>query len=104
MADYYKAYLDLMDHWREALPGRVFDIDYDAMVTEPEAQARRIAAHCGFDFCADMLQVDRSSGMVATASSNQVRKGILTNRGGLWRAYERHLGPMLDRLAGHGLL
>ncbi len=104
VADYYKAYRDLMDHWREALPGRVFDIDYDAMVTQPEAQARRIAAHCGFDFRADMLQVDRSSGMVATASSNQVRKGILTNRGGLWRAYERHLGPMLDRLAGHGLL
>ncbi len=46
-----------------------------------------------------MLQVERRSGMVATASSNQVRKGILTNRGGLWRVYERHLGPMLERLA-----
>lgn len=104
MADYYKAYRDLMDHWRQALPGRVFDIDYDAMVAEPEAQARRIAGHCGFDFRPDMLEVGRDSGMVATASSNQVRKGILTNRGGLWRAYERHLGPMLDRLATHGLL
>ena len=41
---------------------------------------------------------------VATASSNQVRQGIVTNRGGLWRAYERHLAPMLDRLATHGLL
>lgn len=74
------------------------------MVSEPEAQARRIAAHCGFDFRPDMLEVGRGSGMVATASSNQVRKGILTDRGGLWRAYERHLGPMLDRLAAHGLL
>lgn len=104
MADYYKAYRDLMDHWRDALPERVFDIEYDAMVSEPEAQARRIAAHCGFDFRPDMLEVGRGSGMVATASSNQVRKGILTNRGGLWRVYERHLGPMLDRLAAHGLL
>ncbi|MEQ1512271.1 MAG: sulfotransferase [Lysobacteraceae bacterium] len=104
MADYYKAYRDLMDHWRETLPGRVFDIDYDAMVSGPETQARRIAAHCGFDFRPDMLEVGRGSGMVATASSNQVRQGILTNRGGLWRAYERHLGPMLDRLATHGLV
>jgi tetratricopeptide (TPR) repeat protein len=104
MADYCKAYHDLMAHWREALPDRVFDIDYDAMVREPEAQARRIAAHCGFDFREDMLQVGRDSGMVATASSNQVRKGIVTNRGGLWRAYERHLAPMLERLAGHGLV
>ncbi len=104
MADYCKAYHDLMAHWREALPGRVFDIDYDAMVREPEAQARRIAAHCGFDFREDMLQVGRESGMVATASSHQVRKGIVTNRGGVWRAYERHLGPMMERLAGHGLV
>ena len=104
MADYFKAYRDLMQHWRDVLPGRVLDIDYNAMVGEPEAQARRIAAHCGFDFRADMLQVGRDSGMVATASSNQVRQGILTNRGGLWRAYERHLGPMLERLAQHGLV
>lgn len=104
MADYCKAYQDLMNHWRDALPGRVFDIDYDAMVSEPEVQARRIAAHCGFDFRPEMLQVERSSGMVATASSNQVRQGIVTNRGGLWRAYERHLGPMMDRLAFHGLV
>lgn len=104
MADYCKAYRDLMDHWREVLPGRVLDIDYDAMVTVPEAQARRVAAHCGFDFRPEMLEVGRSSGMVATASSNQVRQGIVTNRGGLWRAYERHLTPMLDRLAMHGLL
>ena len=104
MADYCKAYRDLMDHWREALPGRVFDIDYDAMVSAPELEARRIAEHCGFDFRPDMLQVGRQSGMVATASSNQVRQGIVTNRGGLWRVYQRQLGPMLDRLALHGLL
>ncbi len=104
MADYCKAYHDLMDHWHEALPGRVFDIDYDAMVSAPETQAQRIAEHCGFDFRPEMLEVGRSSGMVATASSNQVRQGIVTNRGGLWRAYERQLAPMLDRLAMHGLV
>ncbi len=104
MADYYKAYHDLMGHWREAMPERVFDIDYDTMVRDPQGQAQRIAAHCGFDYREDMLQVGRSSGTVATASSNQVRQGILTNRGGLWRNYERHLTPLLDRLASHSLL
>lgn len=103
MADYYKAYHDLMAHWRAVMPERIFDIDYDRMVSEPEVQARRIAEHCGLDFREDMLKVDRGGGMVATASSNQVRKGILTNRGGLWRAYEKHLGPMMERLAVHGL-
>ncbi|TXI50871.1 MAG: sulfotransferase family protein [Lysobacter sp.] len=107
MADYCKAYRDLMAHWREAMPDRVFDIDYDAMVQDPDGQARRIVAHCGLadreETREDMLRVERRSGMVATASSNQVRQGILTNRGGVWKRYERHLGPMLDRLAAHGL-
>lgn len=103
MADYCKAYLDLMAHWREVLPGRVFDVDYDALVQEPEAQARRIADHCGFAFRDTMLDVGRSSGAVATASSHQVRQGIVTNRGGLWRDYAPHLAPLLDRLAAHGL-
>ncbi len=104
MADYCKGYLDLMQHWREVIPCRVFDIDYDDLVSEPQSQAQRIAAHCGFEYLPEMLKVERRSGMVLTASSHQVRQGILTNRGGVWRAYERHLGPMLERLAQHGLL
>lgn len=103
MADYCKLYVDLMAHWRQAMPARVLDIDYDALVSEPETQAQRIAAHCGFDYREDMLRIERDSGMVATASAHQVRQGIVRNRGGIWRAYERHLGPMLERLAAHGL-
>jgi Sulfotransferase family len=104
MADFYKIYHDMMAHWRAVLPDRVFDIEYDEMVREPEVQARRIAAHCGLEFHDEMLQVGRNSGVVATASANQIREGIVTNRGGLWRSYERHLSPMIDRLAMHGMV
>jgi len=104
MADFYKLYHDMMAHWRAVLPDRLFDIEYDEMVREPEVQARTIAAHCGLAFHDEMLQVGRSSGVVATASANQVRNGIVTNRGGLWRPYESYLAPMLDRLAKHGML
>ena len=102
MADFYAAYRGLMDHWREVMPDRLFDIDYDTMVAEPEAEARRVAAHCGLAFQPSMLDLGRQTGMVTTASSHQVRQGIVKTRGGLWRNYERHLGPMLDRLAHHG--
>lgn len=104
MADYYKAYRDLMAHWRALLPARLLDIDYQALVSNPESEARRIAEHCGFDFQPAMLRLDRSSGRVATASAAQVRTGISTQRGGLWQAYEKHLSPMLERLAAHDML
>lgn len=104
VADYYKAYHDLMAHWHDVLAGRVLDVDYAEMVADPVAQAARISGHCGLGFVPEMLRVERASGMVATASSNQVRQGILTNRGNAWQPYQRHLGPMLDRLASHGLV
>ncbi len=104
VADYYKAYADLMAHWREIAPARIFDIDYDALVQSPREQAERIAQHCGLAFDERMLDVQRESGMVVTASFHTVRKGIMTNRARAWEPYQRQLQPMLDRLASHGLL
>jgi tetratricopeptide (TPR) repeat protein len=104
MADYFNIYQGIMQHWRAVLPGRLLDVDYDALVNDADATATGVAEYCGFDFQPEMLQVERQVGMVTTASSSQVRQGILKNRGGLWRAYESHLGPMIDRLATHGLL
>lgn len=103
VADYYKAYSDLMQHWREVAPGRIFDIRYEDLVARSETEAARVAAHCGLEFNQHMLDLGRDSGMVATASSHQVRQGILKDRGGAWQPYARHLAPMLDRLARHGL-
>jgi len=104
MADYYNDYAQLMRFWHETAPGRVLDVVYEDLVEDPTAGAAQVAAHCGFDYDTRMLDVDRSGGMVATASFGHVRQGILRNRGGAWRPYERHLQPMLDRLAFHGLI
>lgn len=104
IADFYSEYRDLMRHWQAVMPGRVLDIEYEALVQSPGQEAAAIAGFCGFSFDPAMLDVQRSSGMVATASSNQVRRGILANRGGAWRSYERWLGPLVDRLAGYDLI
>lgn len=103
VADYYRAYVDLMDFWSDALGDRIHQVRYDALVEQPEDEARRLADYCGIDFRERMLDVSRSDGMVATASTHDVRSGILRNRARAWKPYEAHLAPMLDRLAAHGL-
>ena len=104
VADFYQQYARLMKHWKSVLGDRVLDVDYAQVVASPEAESARVAAHCGLSFDPAMLDIERQSGMVATASSGQVRKGIMTNRGQAWRAYEKYLGPMLERLEQHGLI
>lgn len=104
MADYYNDYVQLMKFWHEVAPGRVLDVVYEDLVENSDVGTARVAAYCGFDYDTRMLDVDRSGGMVATASFGHVRQGILRNRGGAWRPYERHVQPLLDRLAAHGLI
>lgn len=104
VADFYKAYHDLMELWREVGSHRMLEVSYEAMVEAPETHAASVAGYCGLPFESRMLDVDREGGMVATASVNHVRQGILRNRGGAWKPYEAHVRPMLDRLADHGLI
>jgi hypothetical protein len=96
---YYRQYRDLMRHWHAVMPGRILDVDYDELVSDPEPTARKVLAFCGLSFEPGTLVVDRP-GAVATASSAYVRSGILRNRGAAWKPYANHLRPMLDALDG----
>lgn len=99
LADYYRAYRDLMAFWDDRFPGAITTIDYDAMVADPRTTAQSVATRCGFPFVEAMLEVDRQGGAVSTASVDVVRKGFLPNRGGAWEPYRRQLAPLIDRLA-----
>lgn len=100
LAEYYRHYLALMEHWHVMWPGRILDVDYQALVEQPEQQIRRVAGFCGFDFQPSLLEVGRREGAVATASVADVRRGIRKDRGGQWRHYAAHLGPLIEGLRG----
>jgi tetratricopeptide (TPR) repeat protein len=95
---YAAAFARLMEHWTSVLPRRVLELDYEALVREPEAQARRLIAHCGLDWDDRCLQFHKSARAVRTASLGQVREPVYSRSVGRWRRYERHLGPLLEAL------
>lgn len=98
LADYFRMYQELMQHWHRHFPGRILDVEYQAFVDDPETEAARVMAFCGLDFQPEALDVSRSGGYSATASVGSVRRGILRNRGGAWGPYRKHLAPLLDAL------
>jgi tetratricopeptide (TPR) repeat protein len=99
LADYYLQYRRLMRHWHALAPGRILDVDYDAFVADPEAQARRVMAYCGLDYVPNALEAGSRRGMAATASAAHVRQGVLANRGRAWEPYAAHLQPLIEGLA-----
>lgn len=90
-----------MAHWRAVLPANNFlDVEYEALVDDHEAQARRIVTHCGLDWDPACLEFDRTSRPVHTASMVQVRQPIYRSSVGRWRPDAALLQPLLEALAG----
>ena len=95
---YYRDYVRLMDHWDEALPGRVHRVQYEEMVADTEAQIRALLDYCELDFeeqCLRFYETDRS---IRTPSAEQVRKPIYREGLEQWRNFEAHLDPLKEAL------
>jgi len=98
---YYRAYEKLMDHWRAMLPARIFlDVDYEALVADPESQTRRLLDHCGLAWNPACLAFHRTEREIRTASAVQVRRPVYRDSVGRWRHYGAFLNPLLKELEG----
>jgi tetratricopeptide (TPR) repeat protein len=95
----YVTYRRVMEHWRAALPGRVVDVDHEALVADPEQRIRQLVTDaCGLPWHGACLRFHEAARPVRTASSGQVREPIFTTSVARWRRYEAELGPLMAAL------
>ncbi len=95
---HYRNYRESMNHWQAVLPGRIFDLGYEALVADPEAETRRLLGFLALDWENACLDFHRNPRPVKTASAAQVRQPIYRSALGRWRRYERHLGALREAL------
>lgn len=90
----YRDYVDLMDHFDRALPGKAHRVFYEELVAGPEAEIRRLLDYLELPFERSCLQFHDTARTVTTASSEQVRSPIYRDALDQWRSYEAWLGPL----------
>ncbi|MCA3560662.1 MAG: sulfotransferase [Aestuariivirga sp.] len=95
-AAYHREYRRLMAHWDEVLPGRVFHLSYERLVSDPEPAIAALLDYLGLPMEEACLHPERNAGAVTTFSRLQVRSGINTSSVARWKPYERHLKPILE--------
>lgn len=100
---YFILFDRLMAHWKRAFPGRILEVQYEALVTEQERNSRAIVSHCGLEWDAACLAFEKNDTPVATASAVQVRAPIYTTALGRWKRYQSRLGPLRDMLEDAGI-
>jgi hypothetical protein len=97
LVGYYRAYERLMAHWRAALPkGRLVEVDYEALTSDPEPQVRRMLDAVGLDWDAACLHPEDNARVVRTPSKWQAKQPINRGSVGRWRRYEPWLGPLAE--------
>ena len=100
---YYIQFERLMAHWRAALPGRVLEVDYEAIVADQERSSRRLLEHCGLPWNDNCLHFERNTAASATASATQVRSPIYDTAVKRWHHYRRELAPLRELLEKSGI-
>lgn len=95
---YYRLYDDLMQHWESLYPGQIHHVQYEALVTDTEAQLRAMLNYCGLEWEAECMAFHTRKRVVTTSSHEQVRKPIYTTSIGAWKRYEDQLKPLIKAL------
>lgn len=90
----------LMEHWRGVLPVPIHEIDYESLVSDPEAAARGLIAWCGLEWDSACLRFAETRRPVRTASASQVRQPVHSGSVGRWKNYERALADLFAKIDG----
>ncbi|QDU10657.1 tetratricopeptide repeat-containing sulfotransferase family protein [Gimesia aquarii] len=95
---YYREYERLMEHWRNVLPVKPYELHYSELVANQEEQSRSLIDFIDVSWNERCLNFQENIRPVTTASNLQVRRPM--NRSGLdrWKNYDRHLGILRDAL------
>jgi Flp pilus assembly protein TadD len=103
LADYCIDFARLSRFWLRLFPDRVFDLEYEALLADPESMIRRLLDFCGLQFdpaCLDFHRTRRA--VVSAASAAQVRQPLHRDTARAAR-YGRELDALRAKLREAGL-
>jgi hypothetical protein len=98
IANVYRDYVELMEHFDRVLPGKVHRVFYENLVAQPETEVCRMLDYLGLPFEQTCLQFHNTDRVVTTASSEQVRRPLYRDALEQWRHYEPWLGQLKTSL------
>ncbi len=89
-------YQRIMQHWRDTVPDRFIEFNYEDLVADQEGVSRHLIDYIGLEWEAQCLEFYDSDRIVRTASITQVRQPIYKKSVAKWKRY----APYLEDLFG----
>ena len=95
---YYKLYDNLMNLWKAEYGDRIYNINYENLVTDQENQTKELINHLKLPWEEACLSPHKNKRIVRTASQQQVRQKVYKGSSDVWRKYEPFLNGAFDSL------
>ncbi|MEE8370934.1 MAG: sulfotransferase, partial [Sphingomonadales bacterium] len=95
IARFFRLHEGLMAHWKQVFPGGIYEIAYEDLVNQPEAEVAALMKYCGLTGAVDLETFYKAEGRVANASLAELRKPIHRSSLEAWKNYEKWLEPYL---------
>jgi hypothetical protein len=96
---YHELYQDLMKYWHQALPNRIYDLNYEALTAHQEGETRNLIDYLGPEWDDACLAPQDNTRSVATASNVQVRQKVYQGSSEKWKRYRPYLDGALDHFS-----
>jgi tetratricopeptide (TPR) repeat protein len=97
-AKYYQSYREMMALWNSIYPESILNIKYEDLIGSAKETTTQTLQYLGLPWEEDCLFPERNTGLVKTASAQQVRKSIYTGSSQKWHAYKSFIGNTFDCL------
>ncbi|MFZ0551715.1 MAG: sulfotransferase [Steroidobacteraceae bacterium] len=103
MADYCGDFLRLTRFWLEKYPNQVFDLQYEALVAQPEPMIRRLLDFCNLSFAPECLEFHKTARTVQSLPSAALVRQPLRGDTARSALFGDKLDPLRRRLRDAGV-
>ena len=87
-----------MEFWANRLGSRIYDLDYELLVSNQEYETRELIKYLALDWDEGCLSPENNTRSVATASNIQIREKVYRGSSQHWKNYAPFLNGALDEL------
>lgn len=101
VAEFYRFYRLIMEHWQSTLPNKIFDVTYEELVKNQERVSRELLEHCELAWDDRCLRPHETEREIRSLSIWQVRQPVYASSVARWQRFEHHLGPLINALGDY---
>ena len=91
LAKYHSLYFDMMNFWSKKFKDKIYNLDYEKMVTNSEEEIKKMINYCDIEWDNNCLSFYKNKKSVSTASLAQVRSPIYKSSLKKWENYSEDL-------------